>query len=124
MKRREYTTELTEDMVELINHHLPGRSQDTIACYKMWEHETVLFYNEDGTLDAMISYFFLDFRFDMMIVMQRNNRFYKSMWQILRDTTQNRVKPIRIMSDPTNEVLVKMTKKYGGEWHYDELWFY
>jgi hypothetical protein len=72
----------------------------------------------------MISYFFLDFRFDMMIVMQRNNRFYKSMWQILRDTTQNRVKPIRIMSDPTNEVLVKMTQKYGGEWHYDELWFY
>jgi len=121
--RREITTELQPDMIELIRHHLPGRSRDTESCYQMWEHETLLYYNEDNQLDAMISYFYLDFPFDMMIVMQRNNKFYKDMWKVLRDTIQHRVKPIRIMSDPTNKVLVKKTQQYGGEWHGEELWY-
>ncbi|OYT57747.1 MAG: hypothetical protein B6U76_00125 [Desulfurococcales archaeon ex4484_217_2] len=122
--RREYTTELLPEMIDLIEWHLPGRSKDTISCYQMWDHETLLYYDEEGNLDAMISYFFVDFPFDMMIVMQRNNKFYKDMWKVLRDTTQNRVKPIRIMSDPNNKVLVRKTKQYGGEWHQDELWWY
>lgn len=115
--------QLLPEMEELIEYHLPGRSRDTLSCYKMWDHETLLYYTPEGKLDAMLSYFFLDFPFDMIIVMQRDNKFYKHMWRTLRDTTQQRVKPLRIMSDPNNRVLVNKVKEYGGEWHKDEIWF-
>ena len=117
-------TELNEGMVDLINIHLPGRSRDTITWYKNFEHETVLQYDSEGRVEWMISYFFLDFPFDTMIVMQRESKFPKKMWKILRDTVGQRVKPIRIMSDPSNEVLVKMSIKYGAVWHEDEMWYY
>ena len=118
------TTELNKEMIDLIKHHLPGRNRDTIAWYENFTHETVLEYNEEGDIDWLISYFYLDFPFDNMIVMQRTNKFPKTMWRILRDTVQKRVKPIRIMSDPTNKVLVKMSTKYGAVWHEDEQWYY
>jgi len=118
------TTELNKEMVDLIKHHLPGRSRDTIAWYENFRHDTVLEYNDKGEVEWMISYFFLDFVFDTMIVMQRDNKFPKTMWRILRDTAHSRLKPLRIMSDPTNKVLVKMIEKHGGVWHGDEIWMY
>jgi hypothetical protein len=123
MKRMERTNELTEDMLGLIEYHLPGKSKDTIAWYKYFKHDTVLFYDDDNNLDSMLSYFILDFPFDMMIAMQRDNKFSKEMWRILRDTIHLRVKPLRIMSDPNNKVLVKGAIRHGGEWHQDEIWF-
>jgi len=123
MKRIEYTTEVSEDMIDLIEYHLPGRSRDTISWYKNFSQETILYY-KDGKLDGMISYFFLDFKFDMIIVMQRDNVFYKSMWKILKKTIQERVKPIRIMSDPNNKVLVRGAIRNGGKWVDDEIFFY
>lgn len=120
----ELTKELSKEMVDLINHHLPNRSRDTITWYENFEHETLLSYNEDGSIDWLISYFYLDFTFDTMIIMQRDNKFTKTMWRVIRDTVSRPIKPIRIMSDPNNTVLVKTAIKYGGEWHQDELWFY
>ena len=119
-----YTTTLEKDMIGLIEYHLPGRSRDTLSWYENFEHETVLYYDDEGQLDGMISYFFLDFRFDTVIVMQRDNVFYKSMWKVLKNTIAKRVKPLRIMSDPSNDVLVKGAKRHGGEWMQDEVWFY
>ncbi len=121
--REVYTTELTEDMIGLIEYHLKERSGDTITWYKSFTHETILYYDGDK-LDGMISYFFLDFVFDTMILMQRDNTFYKSMWRALKDTIKNRVKPLRIMSDPSNKVLVKGAIRHEGVWHHDEIWFY
>jgi hypothetical protein len=118
------TKELNEDMLELIEYHLKGRSRDTISWYENFEHDTVLFYDKDNNLDSMLSYFILDFPFDTIIAMQRDNKFNKYMWRILRDTIHSRVKPIRIMSDPNNKVLVKGAIRHGGEWHQDEIWFY
>ena len=124
MQQEIYTEELNEDMIDLIEYHLAGKSRDTIAWYKNFEHETILYYNDEDKLEGMISYFFLDFKFDTMIVMQRDNVFYKSMWRILKDTIKSRVKPLRIMSDPSNKVLVEGAKRHGGQWHHDEIWFY
>jgi hypothetical protein len=118
----EYTTELSSDMIDLIEYHLPNRSRDTITWYENFSQETVLYY-KDGKLDGMISYFFLDFPFDTIIVMQRDNVFYKSMWRILKETISKRVKPLRIMSDPNNKVLVRGAERHGGKWHEDEIWF-
>jgi len=120
----ERTTELNREMVDLINHHLPNRSRDTIVWYENFKHDTVVEYNDEGEAEWMISYFFLDFPFDTMILMQRDNKFPKKMWKILRASLINREKAIRIMSDPSNKVLVKMAEKYGGVWHQDEIWFY
>ena len=123
MREERYTTELEQDMIDLIEYHLPGRSKDTLTWYENFTQETVLYYKDDK-LDGMISYFYLDFGFDTIIVMQRDNVFYKSMWRILKDTIAKRVKPLRIMSDPSNKVLVKGAKRHGGQWHHDEAWFY
>jgi hypothetical protein len=122
--RMERTDKLNKDMLDLIEYHLPGRSRDTISWYENFKHDTVLFYDDDGILDGMLSYFILDFKFDTMIAMQRDNKFYKMMWKILKDTIANRQKPLRIMSDPTNKVLVEGAKRHGGVWHHDEIWFY
>ena len=119
-----HTTELTEDMIGLIEYHLKDRSGDTITWYRSFKHETILYYDIEDKLEGMISYFFLDFVFDTMVVMQRDNVFYKSMWRILKDTIKNRVKPLRIMSDPNNKVLVKGAIRHGGTWMQDEIWFY
>ena len=118
-----FTTKLNSDMLEIIEHHLPDRSRDTISCYEMWNHETYYEYNKEGKIDWMVSYFFLDFKWDMVIVMQRDNNFTKQLWKILKDTIKNRIKPLRISSDPTNKVLVRGAIKNGGIWHDDEIWF-
>ena len=118
------TDKLNKDMLELIEYHLPGRSEDTISWYENFKHDTVLFYDEDNVLDGMLSYFILDFKFDTIIAMQRGNIFYKDMWRILKDTIANKVKPLRIMSDPSNKVLVKGAERHKGVWHQDEIWFY
>ena len=117
------TTELDKDMVDLINYHLSDRSRDTLACYTGWRHETMKEYNTQGEIDWMISYFYLDFKFDMIIVMQRDNKFSKSLWRILRDTIDKRVKPLRVMSDPSNEAIVEGAKRHGGVWMNDEIFF-
>ena len=124
MQQETYTEELNEDMIDLIEYHLRDKSRDTITWYKNFKHQTVLYYDEECKLQGMISYFLLDFQFDTMIVMQRENVFYKSMWRILKDTIKSRTKPLRIMSDPKNDVLVKGAKRHGGQWHHDEIWFY
>ena len=117
------TSELTEDMLGIIEYHLPGRSKDTIAWYENFTHDTVLFYDDEDRLDSMLSYFSLDFRFDTMIAMQREDKFSKRMWKILRDTLVSRVKPIRIMSDPKKKALHKAAARYGGKFYEDEVFF-
>ena len=109
---------------ELLIHHLPGRYADTLACYDMWEHQDWEDRDkETGELKGFISYFFLDFRFDMVIVAQQENRFSKDQWRVLRDTIQYRTKPLRIQSDPYNKVLQRAVKKYGGKFVEDEIYF-
>ena len=107
-----------------IKEHLPGRYKDTLACYDMWDHEDWTEYDEDtGELIGFISYFFLDFRFDMIITAAKNNRFSKKQWRVLRDTIKNRVKPLRIQSDPSNKALIKGAARYGGRFIEDEIFF-
>ena len=119
----ERTMNIDKQIKELLIHHLPNRYTDTIACYDMWRHEDWKDMNPDGTINGFISYFFLDFKFDMIITAQWDNKFSKAQWKIIRDTIVNRTKPIRIQSDPSNPILHKVAKKYGGKFVEDEIWF-
>ncbi len=115
---------MIETTEQLIKHHLPGRSKDTLACYEMWEHEDYLEYDKDtGELIGLISYFKLDFKFDMIIAMNRDNIFSMTQWRILRNTIKNRVKPLRIQSDPNNPTLQAVVKRLGGKFINDEIYF-
>ena len=114
---------IDEQIKELLIHHLPGRHADTIACYDMWEHQDWKDENTDGTINGFISYFFLDFRFDIIITAAKDNKFSKAQWRVLRDTIQYRTKPLRIQSDPYNKVLQRVVKKYGGKFVEDEIFF-
>jgi len=119
--------ELNEDMIELIKHHLPNNHLDTIRLYENFNHETVLYYITDERgirrLDAMISYFFFDFSYDSIVVMQRDNNFNRDMWKILKDTIKTRSKQLRIMSDPTNQALRRAVERLKGYWVEDEIIF-
>ena len=106
-----------------IKEHLPGKYEDTLACYRMWKHQDWVEYDDKGELIGFISYFFLDFKFDMIITAAKDNKFSRIQWKILRDTLLKREKYIRIQSDPTNKALVKGAKKYGGYWIEDEIHF-
>ena len=58
---------IDKQIKELLMYHLPDRHTDTLACYEMWKHQDWKDMNTDGTINGFISYFFLDFRFDMVI---------------------------------------------------------
>jgi len=106
-----------------IKEHLPNRYRDTLACYEAFEHQDWVEYNEEGELIGFISYFLVDFKHDIIITAAKNNKFSKAQWRILRDTIVNRVKPLRIQSDPTNQVLHRGAAKYGGKFIEDEIYF-
>ncbi len=100
--------------------HLPGKYKDTLACYDMWEHQDWEDRDEEtGELLGFVSYFFLD----MMIAAAKNNRFSPTQFKIVINTIRNRVKPIRLQSDPTNKALCRIVTKYGGRWLDDEMIF-
>jgi len=106
-----------------LKEHLPDRYADTLACYDMWEHQDWEDIAEDGELVGFISYFLLDFKFDMIITAAKDNRFSKAQWRILRDTIKYRTKPIRIQSDPNNLALHKGAARLGGTFVEDEIHF-
>jgi len=109
---------------ELLIDHLPNRYKDTLKCYEMWEHQDWEYRDEEtGELTGFISYFFLDFRWDMIVTAAKDNKFSKSQWRVLRDTVSNRVKPIRIASNPNNKVLHRAAHSFGGKFFEDEIWF-
>jgi hypothetical protein len=108
---------------ERIKEHLPGRYQDTLACYDCFTHEDWEDITEEGELVGFISYFYLDFGWDMIITAAKDNKFSKEQWRILRDTLIKRVKPIRIQSDPNNPALVKGAARFGGVFVEDEIHF-
>ena len=104
--------------------HLPGKYQDTLNCYKIFTHEDWEDRDEDtGELLGFISYFFLDFKHDMVITAAKDNKFSKAQWRVLRDTLRARVKPISIQSDPKNIALHKGAKRLGGEFYDDTIYF-
>ena len=107
-----------------LKDHLPGRYEDTLKCYEMWEHQDWEDRDPDtGELIGFVSYFLLDFRFDMIITAAKENKFSKEQWRVLRETIVNRVKPLRIASDPSNKVLHRAVKKFGGKFIMDEIYF-
>lgn len=114
---------MTRTIEELLIEHLGTRVEDTLSCYAMWEHEDWEDITDDGELIGFISYFLLDFKFDMVITAAKNNRFSKTQWRILRDTIVKRVKPLRIQSDPSNTAIQKSAKRFGGIFLEDEVWF-
>lgn len=114
---------MTRTIEELLIEHLGTRVEDTLSCYAMWEHEDWEDITDDGELIGFISYFLLDFKFDMVITAAKNNRFSKTQWRILRDTIVKRVKPLRIQSDPSNNAIQKSAKRFGGIFLEDEVWF-
>jgi len=108
---------------ERVKEHLPGRYQDTLACYDAFEHEDWEDITDDGELIGFISYFFLDFKWDMIITAAKDNNFSRKQWKILKHTLINRKKPIRIQSDPNNIALHKAAKRLGGKFIEDEIHF-
>lgn len=115
---------LIRSIEDRIKAHLPDRYQDTLNCYKVFTHEDWEDIDEDtGELIGFVSYFFLDFKYDMIVTAAKDNRFSKEQWRVLKDTLRNRVKPIRIMSDPTNIVLHKGAARLGGIFIEDEIFF-
>ena len=99
---------------EMLIEHLK-EPKDTLACYECFNNESWEDRDpETGELKGFITYFFLDFEYDMIICAATDNKFSKSQWRILRDTLNNRVKPIRIQSDRYNMALRKGAKRFGG----------
>ena len=104
--------------------HLPGRYQDTLACYDAWTNESWEDRDEEtGELLGFISYFFLDFKHDMIITAAKDNKFSKAQWRVLRDTLRARTKPISIQSDPDNIALHKGAERLGGKFYEDTIYF-
>ena len=108
---------------ELLIDHLGDRVDDTLQCYDMWKHEDWEDITDDGELIGFISYFLLDFKFDMVITAAKDNNFSKTQWRIIRDTIRERAKPLRIQSDPSNKALHKGAARLGGVFLEDEIWF-
>ncbi len=108
---------------EMLIKHLPGRYEDTLKCYDVFTEETWVDENEDGTINGFISYFFLDFRHDMIVTAATDNRFSKAQWRVLRDTIRGRTKPLRIESDPDNIALHKGAARLGGKFFDREIMF-
>ena len=108
---------------EMLIEHLPGRYEDTLNCYDVFTHEDWKDYNEDGTINGFVSYFFLDFKHDMIITAAKDNKFSKAQWRVLRDTLRARVKPISIQSDPKNIALHKGAARLGGQFYDDTIYF-
>jgi len=108
---------------EMLMLHLPNRYEDTLACYDCFTYEDWKDYNEDGSLKGFISYFFLDFKYDMVITAATGDIFSRAQWKILRDTIKNRTKPISIQSDPNKPALHKAAARLGGEFYDDTIYF-
>ena len=108
---------------EMIKEHLL-EPRDTLACYKCFNHESWEDRDEEtGELVGFVSYFFLDFGFDMLIAAAKDNKFSKAQWRVLRDTIKNRVKPLRIQSDPNNYALHKGASRLGGFFVDGDIYF-
>ncbi len=107
---------------ELLEEHLV-EAKDTIACYRCFEHEDWEERGEEGELLSFVSYFYLDFKYDMIITASRSNVFSKKQWSVLRDTLLHRTKSIRIQSDPKNIALHKGAARYGGYFIDGEILF-
>ena len=114
---------MIRNIEDRIKEHLPNRYKDTLACYDMWKHQDWKDIAEDGELVGFISYFFLDFKFDMIITAAKDNKFSRTQWKILRQTILNRTKPLRIQSDPNNRALHKGAARLGGVFVEDEVHF-
>ncbi len=106
-----------------LKHHLPNRYTDTLRCYDVFEHEDWEEFAEDGELIGFVSYFFLDFKWDMIITAAKDNIFSKTQWRIIKNTIENRVKPLRIQSDPNNKALHRGAARLGGKFVEDEIFF-
>ena len=107
-----------------IIEHLPGRYHDTLKCYEVFEHED--WEDRDpntGELIGFVSYFFLDFSYDMIITAAKNNKFSREQWRVIRRAVKKRAKTLRICSDPNNPTLVSVVKRMGGYWIEDEIIF-
>lgn len=112
-----------ETIEDLLIDHLPNRYNDTLKCYQMWEHEDWEDRDSSGELKGFISYFKLDFNFDMIITAAQGNVFSRAQWKILKHTIENRVKPLRIESDPSNKALHKAAARLGGKFFESEIFF-
>ena len=107
----------------MLIQHLPNKYEDTLACYDMWEHEDWKDLDEEGNLKGFISYFYLDFKWDMIITAATDNRFSKAQWRILKKTVLARTKPLRVASDPNNKAIISSVERLGGKFFEDEAWF-
>ena len=114
---------MDKQIEEMLIAHLPNRYADTLACYSMWKYEDWKDIQEDGSMNGFVSYFFLDFKYDMIITAATDNKFSKTQWRVLRDTIVNRTKPISIQSDPSNKILHKAAEKFGGKFYEDVIYF-
>ena len=107
-----------EDIEKMIIEHGGDTLEDTLLAYRMFKYENYLEY-KDGELIAFISYFPIQ-EFDMIISIAKDNKYTRSQWRVLSKLIDNRDKPIKIVSDPSNTALIKAVERHGGYWE-DEV---
>jgi len=106
-----------------IIEHLP-EPKDTLACYECFRNESWEDIDKDtGELLGFVTYFFLDFEYDMLIAAAKDNKFSKEQWRVLKHTIGNRAKSLRIQSDPNNKVLHRAAEKFGGYFTGGDIYF-
>lgn len=106
---------------ELIIHHLK-RPIETLLVFKYFKHSDWIEY-EDGKLISLVSYFKLDYSFDMVVAINKDNIFTPRQWRVIFTILKNRTKEIRIQSDSSNDKLHKGAKRFGGYFEEDEIIF-
>jgi len=116
-------TTVEQEIEELVKEHLGTDRYETLRAYDMFEHTDWVEY-KDNKLYSIVSYFTLEhLDFDMIVTMNRDNVFTLSQWKVISKLLRNRDKEIMIDSDPSNKVLIKGAKKYGGYFDYTNLVF-
>lgn len=97
---------------ELIIHHI-HTPVETLLAYRYLDHTDWEEY-VDGQLLSLVSYFGLEYEYDMIIAINRDNIFTLGQWKYISKLLKTRTKEIRISSDPINKILHKGAKKYNG----------
>ncbi len=99
--------------------------QRTLDMYLLEDHED--WEERDPETDELIgfvSYFYFpDNSYDMIVTAAKDDRFSRQQWKVISKTLKNRNRAILIYSDPTNSILHKGCKKYGGHFIEDKIFF-
>ena len=102
-------------MEELIKAHCGAQAYETAWAFDNLPHTKELYYDDEGTLVGLASYFPLErLDYDMIIMMHKDNHFSLSQWKWLKGAIYNRHREIRIQILGNKDRLEKLAIKHGG----------